>query len=241
MRLLEAARNHNIKKIVYLSSGGTVYGNPKYTPIGEEHPTNPISSYGITKLAIEKYLFAFNEVYGFNSVVLRVSNPFGPWQSNCGVQGVIGTFLRLALEGKEIEVWGDGTVVRDFIYVDDVIDAITSALNYQGKEVVFNIGAGVGTNINEIIFLLENALKKRIVVNYLPGRNIDVRENVLDVSKAHLHFGWRPKTMLSHGIARLIDSLGHGSSCPSAIFENISVTKNTKANPLAEFLAASGE
>lgn len=205
VRLLEVARRLDVKKIVYLSSGGTVYGNPLYTPIDEEHPTNPLSSYGINKLAIEKYFQLFNRLYGFNSVILRLSNPFGPGQRGDGVQGAIAVFVERAFNAQEIEIWGDGKVVRDYIFIDDAVSAIRSALVYDGPETVFNIGFGEGHDLNELIGLISKVLGKAIEVSYKPSRSLDVKASILKIDRAIEHLQWRPKVSLEDGIGRFIE------------------------------------
>ncbi|HEE0090757.1 TPA: NAD-dependent epimerase/dehydratase family protein, partial [Citrobacter braakii] len=134
----------DVSRIVFISSGGTVYGNPQYVPIDEKHPTDPVVSYGITKLAIEKYLHMFSKLYGIKTVTLRVANPYGERQRVETAQGAIGVFLHRALNGLPIEIWGDGNVQRDYIHVSDVADAFAKAVTYTGKEECFNISSGTG-------------------------------------------------------------------------------------------------
>ncbi|PAL25753.1 NAD-dependent epimerase/dehydratase family protein [Acetobacter syzygii] len=207
VQLLEAMREQNIRKIVYLSSGGTVYGNPIHVPISETHPTNPISSYGIVKLAVEKYCYLFQELYGIQSVVLRLSNPYGPGQTGNRIQGVVPVFIEKALTGKSIEIWGDGNVVRDYIYIDDVTSAINAALCYQGQETVFNIGHGTGTRLNDIVDALKVLIGQNILVEYKPGRSLDVSKNILDISKAQKCLNWSPQVDFEAGIKAVISSL----------------------------------
>lgn len=207
VKLLELIRSAGIKKLVFLSSGGTVYGNPKYIPIDEFHSNLPISSYGITKLAIEKYIHLFNFLYGMNGVALRLSNPFGPGQAHQGMQGAISTFVHKARNNMPIEVWGDGSIIRDYIYIDDVVDAVFSALDYCGSESVFNIGAGVGVSLKEIITTLQTMLGKKFEITYSDSRNLDVKENVLDISKAKNILHWSPKYDLSQGLSKYLSEI----------------------------------
>ncbi len=136
LQLLDAMVEHNVRQIVFSSSGGTVYGDPQYVPIDEKHPTNPTVSYGITKLTVEKYLQMYQKLYGINACILRITNPYGKRQKLVGSQGAVGVFLNLALNGKPLEIWGDGSVVRDFIYIDDVIDACIKAISYTGPKTI---------------------------------------------------------------------------------------------------------
>src|SRR3989339_950984 len=144
VKLLNCLAKSKIEKIIFLSSGGTVYGQPTTLPIVEAHSTNPRCSYGIVKLAIEKYLSLYHQLYGLNYVVLRLSNPFGEYQSVKARQGAVAVFLGRALCGQPVEIWGDGSVVRDYVYISDVIDAMIKAMHYSGPERLFNIGSGCG-------------------------------------------------------------------------------------------------
>ena len=137
-----------IRKFIFVSSGGTVYGIPQEVPIKESHPTEPICSYGISKLAIEKYMNLFHLLHGMEYCVLRLANPFGERQRVAAAQGAVTVFLDKALRNEEIEIWGDGSVVRDYFYVSDAVSAMTKALAYEGSSGVFNIGSGVGQSLN---------------------------------------------------------------------------------------------
>jgi len=128
LNLLEQMRKKGLRRILYLSSGGTVYGNPESSPISENHPLKPISSYGIVKVAIEKYLFMYQQLYGLQPVILRPSNPYGPRQGHAGVQGLIGTLLARAFSGETLEIWGDGSIVRDYMHVSDLARLCVVAL-----------------------------------------------------------------------------------------------------------------
>ncbi|MDL2202011.1 NAD-dependent epimerase/dehydratase family protein [Brucella intermedia] len=205
LQVLDAMHELNIKKIVFISSGGTVYGNPIYTPIDEEHPTNPLSSYGIVKLTIEKYCQLYNDMHNLNSIVLRLSNPYGPGQSGTGIQGAIPVFTRKALLGQPIELWGDGNIVRDYIYIDDVTDAIVSSITYQGKERVFNIGSGLGMSLNHIITSIRALVPNDVLIDYKPARSLDVSISVLNVNKAFTELGWKPNVSFELGIQSVIE------------------------------------
>lgn len=202
LHLLEAMVLRGIKKLVFISSGGTVYGNPVYSPIDEKHPTEPLVSYGVTKLAIEKYLHIFHRMHGIRSVTLRVANPFGERQRVETAQGAVGVFLNRALQNIPIDVWGDGSVTRDYIYVADVADAFVKALYYEGPHSVFNISSGTGTSLNALIDMLESALSRPIARNYLPGRTFDVPVSVLCNQLARTELGWQPCTDMPAGIER---------------------------------------
>ena len=202
LRLLEQSRGTGVRKLVFISSGGTVYGRSQYLPIDERHPTEPLVAYGIVKLAIEKYLRMYSELHGLSVTVLRVANPYGEWQGAHAGQGAVGAFLRNALAGKPIEIWGDGGVVRDYLYVGDVAAAFVRALDHPAPHAVFNVGSGVGLSLNEVADQIDQALGRAIPRNYLPGRPIDVPANVLDSSLAARELGWRPETGMQEGIRR---------------------------------------
>ena len=202
LRMLEAMVAHKVRKIVFTSSGGTVYGNPIYLPIDEMHPTNPQVSYGITKLAIEKYLLMFEKLHGIKANILRVANSFGERQRPETAQGAVGVFLHHALRQQPIEIWGDGSVTRDYIYVDDVADAFARAVQYRGSKSVFNIGSGVATQLNELIKIIEEVLGKSVARRNLPARPFDVPVSILSNALAREELKWAPRVSLRDGIAR---------------------------------------
>ncbi len=202
LQVLNAMVTHGVKKIVFISSGGTVYGTPQYTPIDEAHPTEPIVSYGVTKLAVEKYLHIYRRQHGLQGITLRVSNPYGERQRVETAQGAVGVFLHRALRQQAIEIWGDGSVVRDYVYVGDVADAFARALHYQGPVGVFNIGSGQGTSLNQLLQLLEQTLDRPIARQYLPGRSFDVPASVLNPGLAERELGWQARTPMAEGLAR---------------------------------------
>ncbi len=202
LQMLNAMVAHNVRKIVFISSGGTVYGNSMYLPIDEKHPTDPLVSYGITKLAIEKYLQMYSHLYGIRAITLRVANPYGERQRIETAQGAVGVFLHHALKGLPIEIWGDGSVTRDYIHMNDVAEAFVRAVGYSGAESCFNISSGTGTSLNELIGLLEDVIGKPVEVRYLPGRSFDVRVNVLSNDLARDELEWTPSISMRDGIAR---------------------------------------
>lgn len=202
LQMLNAMVAKKVPRIVFISSGGTVYGTPKYLPVDEHHPTDPLVSYGIMKLAIEKYLRLFERIYGITAITLRVSNPYGERQRVETAQGAVGVFLHRAIMGLPIDIWGDGSVTRDFIHVSDVSEAFVRALVYSGKERIFNISSEKGTSVNEIIDLLSDVLGKPVERRYLPGRPFDVPVNILSNGLARTELKWQPEILLRQGIAR---------------------------------------
>ena len=207
LNLLDAARLTGVRRLVMVSSGGTVYGIPQAVPISETHPTDPICSYGITKLAMEKYVALYRQLHGLEGVVLRVANPFGPRQRLDAAQGVVPVFLGKALRHEPLQIWGDGSTVRDFLDVADVVAALLAVARYKGAESLFNIGSGQGLSLNQLIALLEQQLNRSLDVQYLPSRGCDVPTNVLCIDRAKEALNWAPKIPVADGLRRLCDSL----------------------------------
>ena len=204
VRTLEAAVKHSLRRIVFVSSGGTVYGVPQRNPIDELHPTNPICSYGVQKLTIEKYLHLFNSMADLSSVILRVSNIYGESQSPKGLVGAVAHFTHKALLGKPIEIWGDGSIIRDYVHIDDVVSALMKSMTYQGVDPLFNIGTGRGVSIKELIQMIQSRIERPIRSSYEPSRVFDVRENVLDVNRARRKLEWEACITLEMGLDRMI-------------------------------------
>jgi UDP-glucose 4-epimerase len=206
LQLLEICRASMVRKIVFISSGGTVYGIPHEVPIPESAPTDPISAYGISKLAIEKYLALYHYLYGCDYSVLRVANSFGPYQSPHRRQGLIAAFMHRIARGQAVEIWGDGRVVRDFVYIDDVIDAVLAAAVYGGSHRVFNVGAGIGRSVQEVVTDIADVLGRPDVAPiHKPGRATDVPVNVLNIALIQREFGWSPRTDWRQGLRLTAD------------------------------------
>ena len=202
LRLLELCRQQRVRKVVFASSGGTVYGVPRSVPIDESHPTDPLCSYGIHKLAIEKYLQLNHRLHGLDYCVVRPANLYGPRQRLDIAQGAVAVFLDRALRGKPIQVWGDGSVVRDYLYVGDAAEALLKAATFEGEPRLFNIGSGAGTSLRQLIQEIEALLGRALPVEYTAARSLDVPANVLDASLARRHLGWAPRTSLAEGLRR---------------------------------------
>ena len=206
VRMLKTAVEKRVRRVIFISSGGTVYGVPQQNPIPETHPTNPICSYGIQKLAIEKYLYLFRALQDLDSVVLRVSNIYGEFQNLERPLGAVSHFSHRAVEGKPIEIWGDGTIRRDYIHIDDVVSALLGAMSYSGQDHIFNIGSGQSVSLNELLDFIRRRVEREIVVAYKPARSFDVKENVLDITRAAKELGWKPSIDLETGLDRIINS-----------------------------------
>jgi UDP-glucose 4-epimerase len=207
LRLLALCREHAVRKVVFISSGGTVYGLPRSVPVGEDHPTEPISSYGIHKLAVEKYLHLAHRLHGLDYCILRPGNLYGPRQRLDTAQGVVAVFLDHALRGEPIQIWGDGSVVRDYVYVGDAVQAILKAARFQGEPRIFNIGSGIGVSLNQLVAEIQNVLGRPMKVEYAEPRAVDVPVNVLDCARARRHLGWSASTPLDEGLRRTCEWL----------------------------------
>lgn len=199
--VLDLCRNAKIERVIFASSGGTVYGDALSPPFSEDVLPRPISSYGINKLAAEMYFGLYNRTYGMRNVVLRISNPFGPYQHGLKNQGVIPIFIRNALQGQTIRIWGDGSVTRDYLYGGDVAEAAIAAALYEGQEHVFNIGSGVGRSLNDVVASISDTLGTDLPVEYVGSRAIDVPTSVLDCARAKKELGWSSATGWMHALA----------------------------------------
>ena len=202
LRLLNQAVKSGVRKIVFTSSGGTVYGNPISTPVQESHPTNPVCSYGISKLAIEKYLGLFKLLHGLDYTVLRIANPFGERQRTHSSQGAVAVFLGKILRGEPIEIWGDGSIVRDYIDISDVVDALLLAMEQTSDQHVFNIGSGRGHSLIELIRAIEKVTGRTADCRYLQSRAFDIPSNVLCNKLANQCLGWSPKVGFEEGLEK---------------------------------------
>lgn len=201
LKFLEVARKKNIR-IVFSSSGGTVYGRINTDSIDENHATDPLCSYGITKLAIEKYLLLYRELHGVRSVVLRIANPYGEGQHPDSIQGAVAVFMGRVLRGHTIDIWGDGSVIRDYIYIQDVVRAMIAASEYGGRLNVFNIGSGVGVSLLELLNMIEQVTDKKADIIFHPSRSFDVPSNVLSIAKAQKEMRWTPEVPMIDGLRK---------------------------------------
>ncbi len=201
-RFLESCTTCRIKRVVFLSSGGTVYGKQQSCPLGEELPTYPISSYGIQKITIEKLLYLYHYLHGLDYRVVRLANPYGPYQRPNGVLGAVTSFTYKALRGEEIHVYGDGSVIRDFIYIDDAVRGILNIAGKDQEQKVFNLGCGYGTSIRELLDKIETSLDIPLQIRYEQARKVDVPVNYLDISRYEQQFGELHPIPLEEGIRK---------------------------------------
>lgn len=206
-RILDACVRQNVKKVVFISSGGTVYGKEVNCPIKEDASTYPISSYGIQKISIEKLLYLYNYLYGLDYRVIRLANPYGPYQRPNGLLGAVTTFTYKAINNEQILVYGDGSVVRDFIYIDDAIKGILNIEKCESEYKTFNLGSGKGTSIKEVLADIKEALNIDLNITYKESRKVDVPKNYLDISRYEKTCGKLNPIELKEGIIKTAEFL----------------------------------
>lgn len=201
IKLFDACVKNSVQRIIYLSSGGTVYGIPENLPIEENHPKLPATGYGVSKLTIEHYLQMYSRFYGVESVILRPSVPYGPRQNPVRGQGAITTFLYKALHNQPISIWGDGTSQRDYFFISDLIAALLLAMSISyEQDLVFNIAGDKIYTLSDILKIIQETIEIPIDVTYEPSRMIDVPNIYLDTSKAAKYMGWNPSIDIKRGI-----------------------------------------
>ncbi|GAB4093968.1 Rossmann-fold NAD(P)-binding domain-containing protein [Flaviaesturariibacter terrae] len=202
---LEIVRKVPGMSYLYVSSGGTVYGNSVQQPIAETHPNVPLSPYGITKLTSERYVLMYQAIYGLNVHIIRPSNIYGPGQRPYRGQGFIATAMANGLKGADVPIFGDGTHVRDYLYLTDFCAAVKDVLDHGVNGTVYNVGYGSGYTINEVVEQLRglDGIQPFAVLN-LPNRPFDVHYNVLDHGALAGLNGWRPQVDLAEGLDRTL-------------------------------------
>jgi UDP-glucose 4-epimerase len=205
LALFEATSALPIKKMLFLSSGGTIYGEPQGLPIAEDHPTHPISPYGITKQALEKYAQMYHRVQGLPIVCVRPSNPYGEGQRPFVGQGFIATAMASMLTGRDITIFGPRGTVRDYLYVEDLAKALVAACEFGVPGECYNIGSSIGRSNMEVIERIAVSARRDGVeprVTHVAPRSFDVSANVLDTGKLNMISGWRPEMDFDAGIER---------------------------------------
>tara|TARA_A100001015_G_C15020806_1_gene727886 strand:+ start:504 stop:1433 length:930 start_codon:yes stop_codon:yes gene_type:complete len=190
-----------IKNIIFPSSGGTVYGEMKAKLNSVDCIPNPISYYGAHKLLQENYLRIFEKEKKLSPIILRISNPYGLNQSNYKKQGIIGTAIKSIIKNNEVEIWGNGSIVRDYIHIDDVSNLIVNCLKKR-KPGTFNVGSGKGYTINQILKIIKK-IHGPFKIKYIEGKTYDVQKSILDISKTVNHFNWQPKISIHEGIKKI--------------------------------------
>ena len=216
LNLLEGARLGDVQRVVFASSGGTVYGETARLPVVESAPKLPASPYGTAKLASEYYLATFSQLYGLETVALRYSNVYGPRQNPHGEAGVVAIFTHRVLAGQPLTVFGDGGQTRDMVFVQDVVEAnlaasqvaLPSADGVDGR--AFNIGTGIETSVNDLAATLVTIGGRRVEIRHAAERPGELRRNALAVDKAAQGLGWRARVPVGDGLRRTLQSFREG-------------------------------
>lgn len=199
--LLEACVRQQVQRVCFVSSGGAIYGISGCRS-KEEDPQQPITAYGIQKLTIEKLLYLYYYQYGMDYRIVRIANPYGPYQRVDGLQGIVSTFIYRALQGENLVVYGDGVAVRDYIYIEDAVTALVNVMNDNTCYKLYNIGSGKGITINQLILLIQKILDLSVFVRYEPVRKVDVPLNILNVNRYEKEFGKIATTDFITGIKK---------------------------------------
>lgn len=204
LNILENCKKFGVKKFIFASTGGAIYGEQNYFPADEVHPVRPLSPYGITKLATEKYLYYYREVFGLPFVSLRYANVYGPRQNPHGEAGVVAIFTSKMLAGQQPIINGDGKQTRDYVYVKDVVRANLAALTYKGSD-TFNIGTGIETDVNQLFTALRDLTGSRCNERHGPAKPGEQLRSVIDASKAKKILDWSPEFSLRQGLQETVE------------------------------------
>ncbi len=204
INLLECCRTTAVPKFIFASTGGAIYGEQEKFPADESHPNNPLSPYGIAKLAVEKYLYYYREFCGLRSIALRYANVYGPRQNPHGEAGVVAIFTSRILEGKPVTINGDGTQTRDYVYVGDVVRANMLVLHHDSSD-VFNVGTGIETDVNTIFHVINRLLGGKAAECHGEAKKGEQKRSVLDASRLNRMFGWQPSVRIDEGLRRTVD------------------------------------
>ncbi|PZS16407.1 MAG: UDP-glucose 4-epimerase [Acidimicrobiales bacterium] len=207
LQVIEGARHCEATKVVFASSGGTIYGDPDPSrlPVKESHPQHPLSPYGVSKKVVGDYLFAYRELHNLEYTVLALANVYGPRQDPHGEAGVVAIFAGKLLAGEPCTIFGNGTQTRDFVYVDDVVDAFARAAS-RGGGLTLNIGTGDETSVNQLYATMAAAAGVDAPAVAAPARAGELQRNALDPARAGIHLGWKPWTPLPDGAAAVIEA-----------------------------------
>lgn len=205
INLLQNAVKSKVKKFMFASTGGAVYGEQSYFPADENHPTQPRSPYGISKLAVEKYLFFYNAEYGLNYTILRYANIYGPRQNPFGEAGVVAIFSTKLLKGEQPIINGSGEQTRDYVFVDDVVKANLLTLNDNSND-IYNIGTGIETNVNQLFHRLNKIIGANKEEKHGPAAPGEQMRSVISSDKFYNKFGWKPSTTLEEGLKQTVES-----------------------------------
>jgi UDP-glucose 4-epimerase len=214
LRLIESLRSMaRPPRMIFASSGGTVYGVLSQIPATEDHPLRPISAHGVSKRAVEAYLEVISRESDLQAVSLRMGNVYGPAQGHARPFGAVAHFAHMAVTSKAIRMFGDGSITRDYLYIDDAVNALIRAGLGSGLG-NYNIGTGIGHSLNDIVAIIASHLDRDLPLDRQPSRAFDVPVSILDASRARQTFGWEPRVTLEDGIAKTLhylQGLGPGS------------------------------
>lgn len=204
LRALEGARQSGARKVVFASSGGTIYGDAERLPIKESQAQKPLSPYGVAKKTVGDYLHVYRELYGLEYTALALANVYGPRQNPHGEAGVVAIFAGRLLAGQPCTIFGDGKQTRDFVFVDDVVDAFSRGGD-RGSGLLCNVGTGVETSVNDLYAAMARNAGVKAPASYLPARAGELQRSSLDPSRAGMHLGWKPWTTIDKGTAAVLD------------------------------------
>lgn len=204
INLLQNAVKYKVKKFMFASTGGAVYGEQVYFPADENHPTQPRSPYGISKLAVEKYLYFYSAEYGLNYTILRYANIYGPRQNPFGEAGVVAIFSTKLLKGEQPVINGSGEQTRDYVFVGDVVKANLLTLNDTAND-IYNVGTGIETNVNQLFHKLNSIIKANKEEKHGPAAPGEQMRSVITSEKLFKKFGWKPSTNLDEGLKLTVD------------------------------------
>ena len=199
LNLMESARQHGLRRVIFSSTGGAIYGEQEKFPAPEDHPLHPVSPYGVAKLATEAYLFFYKVQYGIDYTALRYGNVYGPRQDPHGEAGVVAIFCGQMLEGKPCTIYGDGKQTRDYIFVGDVVRANLAAANANVSGAI-NVGTGIETNVNDLYHTLGTVADVTRAPEYAPARPGEQSRSVISPARAGELLNWRPQVDLAHGL-----------------------------------------
>ena len=204
LNVLNNAVKYGAQKIIYISSGGAVYGEPVYLPCDEKHPIKPLCPYGATKYMLELYLYMFQQTYGLDYSIIRYPNVYGPRQDPAGEAGVVAIFTGNMLNNRPVTIYGTGEQVRDYVFVEDCARA-NLLLLAKGSGCVFNLGSGIGTTVNQLFQNLKEITEYTMAANYGPARAGETFRIYLDASQAKKELGWEPEVTLEEGLQKTVE------------------------------------
>ena len=206
LNILENCKKARVKKIIFSSTGGAIYGEAALVPTPESYPALPLSPYGIAKLTIEKYLNYYHKVFDLPYISLRLANVYGPRQDSRGEAGVVAIFIAQLLKKNKPIIFGSGRQTRDFVFVDDVVDSALEVLNCPDcNNAIYNVGTGIETSINKLYQLISKKIGKETMPIFEPSKQGDLKRSCLDCSKIKKELGWQPKYNLEQGLKETID------------------------------------